>query len=390
MEVTIKMLRKIDFPFPEWRVVRELGSGSFGSVFCMEKRSGETCALKVIPVPSLDVEADDALEINNGDVEQSRKCFDGQLHQILTREIETAMSCRSCDNIYDVYESHVVCDPENPVLRYILVRMELLNELKPWFSQPGRQRRDVLYMMRSIANALVDLERRSIIHRDIKPANIMVSDGGVYKLTDFGEARMSQADRGMTVSRGTPYYMAPEVAKSDKYDCRADIYSLGIVGYYFLNGMRYPFQKAGIRSVEAYECRMSGEACPKIEGLDDRINAILLRCVAFRREQRYGSATELLNDLDALLKDKRIGQESLTIGRTGSASQSGDKAPSLFFEDDGSLSNTAIALIVTGVVLVILMTVFIVAAVMMNQTRVGTDGEALAAQIEALISRLKA
>ncbi len=87
---------------------------------------------------------------------------------------------------------------------------------------------------------------RGLIHRDIKPANIWLdaSAGGRVKILDFGLARPSTGEQNLTQSgviMGTPSYMAPEQARSEKVDHRADLFSLGVVLYRLCTG-RLPFQ----------------------------------------------------------------------------------------------------------------------------------------------------
>ena len=69
--------------------------------------------------------------------------------------------------------------------------------------------------------------KEGVVHRDLKPANVLVSDGGVLKVSDFGESRIVSADGAMTVV-GTPFFMAPEVFRGDRYDLKVDVWSFGM------------------------------------------------------------------------------------------------------------------------------------------------------------------
>ncbi len=307
MEISLKMLQKIGLPFKDWRPVKELGVGTYGSVFRIESKYGDVCALKVIPIPTSDADLYDALNGCGNDPVKARASFDYQLNMVRDREIAEAKQCGDCPNIYKIYEDAVVEDPANAAQRYIMVRMELLNDLKTYLSRPGTSQKEVMKMMRDIASALVYMERKRILHRDIKTANIMVDGRGVYKLTDFGEARTMQMNGSHTSFRGTPYYMAPEVQRG-KYDNRADIYSLGIVTYYFLNGRKYPFVGGSIRANDGYEMRMKGQRCPAIPGVDREVNRIVLRCVAYDMNERYSTAAELLSDINNVLKHMKGGE----------------------------------------------------------------------------------
>ena len=300
MDLSVRKIESVGIPFNGWRIINEIGSGSFGSVFRIESARGDVCALKVIPVPYNDSDLSEAMLNCGGNAAEARRSFDDIINTILEREIGTAQACSSCRNVIRIYEKAVVDDPSNQVQRYIMVRMELLMDSKSRFLRPDVTQGEIVQMMRDIATALAFMEGRRIIHRDIKPANIMLDGRGVCKLTDFGEARVMKASGTNTISKGTPYYMAPEVYNSRKYDHRADIYSLGIVAYYFLNGGTYPLVEGNVRPREAWSKRMQGATCPAIRGVSDALNRVIHKCVAFNPSERYASAVDLLKDLERL------------------------------------------------------------------------------------------
>ena len=98
-----------------------------------------------------------------------------------------------------------------------------------------------------MASGLAAAHERGIVHRDLKPENVLVTREGVVKIADFGLARFrsSEEARSHAVLQGTPGYMAPELARGDPADFRADQFSLGAILYEMVAG-RAPFVGATV------------------------------------------------------------------------------------------------------------------------------------------------
>lgn len=160
--------------------------------------------------------------------------------------------------------------------------------------QPDEARRILL----ALAEALEHAHQRGVVHRDIKPANILLDDNsGRPRLADFGISKMEGSSDSLTATGavlGTPRYMSPEQANGQtEVDARSDIYSLGAVGYEMLIG-EAPF--AGNDARVMLLRRQVEVARPLLE-IDDKLPAdlaaVVMRCLAREREERWPDATAL-------------------------------------------------------------------------------------------------
>ena len=150
------------------------------------------------------------------------------------------------------------------------------------------------------ALGLAAAHAQGLVHRDIKPANILLENGVErVKLTDFGLARAAD-DAGLTQSgviAGTPQYMAPEQARGEPVDHRADLFSLGSVLYAMCTG-RSPFRAesavAVLRRVSEDTPRPIREVNPDIP---DWLAAIVARLHAKDPARRFQSAAEVADRL---------------------------------------------------------------------------------------------
>ena len=93
-----------------------------------------------------------------------------------------------------------------------------------------------------ICEGLAEAHRQGIIHRDLKPQNVMVDEGGVARIMDFGIARSlkEKSITGAGLMVGTPEYMSPEQVEAKDVDQRSDIYSLGVMLFEMVTG-QIPF-----------------------------------------------------------------------------------------------------------------------------------------------------
>ncbi len=155
----------------------------------------------------------------------------------------------------------------------------------------------------SIARGLEYTHSRNIIHRDIKPSNVLIGYDGSVKLIDFGIARDDLSTRltmtGMIV--GTPAYMSPEQADGENLTPKSDLFSLGILIYEMLTGVK-PFD--GSKQSEVITRIIRGNYVPlgRINpAIPFRLKRIIKKCLQHSPQKRYHSATQLINDLERFL-----------------------------------------------------------------------------------------
>lgn len=167
-----------------------------------------------------------------------------------------------------------------------------------------------LRVMRQVATALHHAHTAGIVHRDIKPENILLDTEGRAYLTDFGIARDLHQELGSTISQegqilGTPALMSPEQARGDvqAVDARSDIYSLGATMYVKVTG-RAPFRGDGL--VDLLHAVIHDEPpFPRrfVADLPRGVEALVLRCMRKRQNERFDSMREIVDAIDRCLSD---------------------------------------------------------------------------------------
>jgi eukaryotic-like serine/threonine-protein kinase len=148
-----------------------------------------------------------------------------------------------------------------------------------------------------LASALAYAHRAGIIHGDVKPSNIRVTENEQVKLVDFGVARFASQISGSDRVLGTPAYLSPEQIEGQKQDGRSDLFSLGVVLYEMITGVR-PFAGNSLGEVCAQILTDSpvppSKRNPAIPAAFDRIIA---RCLAKNPDERYQSGNDLARAL---------------------------------------------------------------------------------------------
>jgi serine/threonine protein kinase len=174
----------------------------------------------------------------------------------------------------------------------------------------------LIHIFERIASAIDYIHERGIVHGDLKPANILFDHFGEPFVADFGIAQIIANPNNQQDIRsllGTPAYMSPEQARSEKITKQSDIYSLGVILYEIFGDQ--PFQ-----AETTYEMLMKhiNEPPPRIKGISPDLQILLNRALAKEPSHRYDTAAEFTSELRSIIYDKVI--EEFMIQREKNAS----------------------------------------------------------------------
>ncbi len=153
-----------------------------------------------------------------------------------------------------------------------------------------------------ILSALDYAHRHGIVHRDIKPANVMLTRTGDVKVMDFGIARaindVSSTMTSASAVMGTAQYLSPEQARGEVVDARSDLYSTGVVLFELLTG-KPPFTGDSAVAI-AYQHVSEMPVIPSTidPGVSSEIDAVVMRALAKRADDRYQSASDFRADVE--------------------------------------------------------------------------------------------
>lgn len=277
-------------PIIEGYVVEKLiKEGGFGSVFLVKRMlDKKTFAVKILH-PKINTQA------------KARAQFAKEIqlllslsHPYIVKVIGPVKEAPRAAMLMEYFESETL--------------KELLVKKSPLLEEKG------VGVFRKMCEALKYLHECKIVHKDIKPENILVANNGDVRLIDFSiaeEINFWSTLRTILQMRkrdGTPLYMSPEQVKKETVDGRSDIYSLGAAFYQVFGGR--PHITAG--SEKALLQQHLKANVPKMRNFNKKVphqlDAIIMRMLQKRKEDRYQSMAEVLFDINRYTAEDRIGK----------------------------------------------------------------------------------
>ncbi|HEY5948145.1 MAG TPA: protein kinase [Kofleriaceae bacterium] len=164
---------------------------------------------------------------------------------------------------------------------------------------------DALAAIRAAVLGLREAQRSGFTHRDVKPSNLMVDAHGVLKVLDFGLAagtpeQITDGPVAQTTLAGTPLYMAPEQARGEPIDFRADIYALGATLFHLVSG-RPPFLADSVDQLITLHATAARPSLPRAGNrrtMITAIDALIARMMAPNPADRFASYDELLRAIE--------------------------------------------------------------------------------------------
>jgi serine/threonine protein kinase/tetratricopeptide (TPR) repeat protein len=273
-----------------YRILEKLGAGGQGEVYkAVDAKLGRTVVVKVLP-PDLTVK------------EANLKRFEREAR--LASSLDHPNIC----TIFDLGEAGNV--------HYIAMQYIEGRNVRQLVNGRPLELKSALSIAIQTADALATAHSKGIIHRDIKAGNVMVNNAGQAKVLDFGLAKLLDEDVArlegihhtelteIGVPYGTATYAAPEQARGDRVDKRADIFSTGVLLYEMLTGI-WPFQ--GKTSVDVRHAVLHAEPKPLAEARPDavppRLQQILDRAMAKEPRDRYQKMEDFRDDLKSVLRE---------------------------------------------------------------------------------------
>jgi serine/threonine-protein kinase len=243
-----------------------------------------------------------------------------QMRTTVLREARLASAIEH-PNVCAIYEVGESSDEAYIVMQYVPGR-----SLDRLIAQGPASVQLVLSVGAQVADGLSAAHQIGIYHRDLKPANVMLTDGGLVKILDFGLARRKNPDEAdfdpaqptrrkqgavattYTARGGTLAYMAPEQFVTGQSSVQSDLFAFGVILYELVSG-RHPFVRPdgeelqSVRAIQFADPPALNTCCPEVP---DELASVIYRCLKKNPLDRYGSAAEVREALKTIMRTMHV------------------------------------------------------------------------------------
>lgn len=296
---------------PGYRIIRQVGTGAASKIyFASDLKRGRTVAIKHVIRQS----ADDDKFIDQVDTEY---------------QVSSTIDHPYIRKSYEIFRVRKLL-----ALKEVMLVMEYVDGLTVEKARPNRLN-TFLTLFRRVADGLHAMHQAGYVHSDIKPTNIMVGQGGVVKIIDFGQS--CKTHRRKERIQGTPDYIAPEQVQRLPLDARTDVYNLGATMYWVLTSEKYPTALRGIDEQVGKNVLASNKPVAPIEHNDKiprSLSNLIMDCCRDHPDERPADMMEVVARLEVARKLWKKYRESLRASRESTDAPAADEAAKASGEDE--------------------------------------------------------
>ena len=291
-------------------LVHQALMGGMSEVYlCLDLQMTQPCALKTF---------------------QARYLTSQKLREAFNTEVATWIALEKHLNIVRCFYLETLDSQPFMILEWVANDESCGTDLRSWLQHGPLDLQLVLDFAIDICRGLIHAGEKQpgIVHRDLKPENILVAQRRVAKITDFGVAKTVQdADLEVVDAEaapdghqsllstsgvvGTPPYMSPEQWRAEELDVRADIYAIGCMLYEMLTG-RCPFETGTVGDLRRQHLEAAVPTLTTDDALPTALVTLLARCLAKRRDERFATVGDLLQEL-ALIYQQQFAEAPRAI-----------------------------------------------------------------------------